>query len=129
MKNYEKTEMVLSIIGAVVSAITTLLYLSSYNTGIGKVVVFVILAALFGASVVFVSMDKINNTSEAVGVGILLLFLMPIISIVMTYCLLFVWAIGAFIIKIFSIFGWSTFGIVLAVLIGLFFYALHEIFG
>lgn len=129
MRNYEKVEAVLSIIGAVVSGGTTILYLSNNNTGIGKMLFFVILIALFGASVVFVSMDKINSTSEAVGVGILLVLIMPIISIVMTYCLLVVWTIGAFVIKIFSIFGWGTFGIIAAALIGLFFYALHEIFG
>ena len=129
MRNYEKVEAVLSIIGAVVSGGTTVLYLSNNNTGIGKMVLFVILIALFGASVVFVSMDKIKSTTEAVGIGILLVLIMPIISIVMTYCLLVVWTISAFVIKIFSIFGWATFGIVAAILIGLFFYVLHELIG
>lgn len=129
MKNYEKVEVVLSIIGAIVSGVSTILYLSSNSVGIGKMVVFTILAAVVGASVVFGAMDSVRNTDGAVAAGILLVLLMPIISVVMTYCFLFIFAIGAFVIKIFSIFGWSTFGIIAAILIGLFFYVLHELIG
>ncbi len=129
MKNYEKVEAVLSIIGAIVSVISTILYLCSNSVGIGKSVVLTILSLVVGASVVFSTMDNIRNTDEAVVVGILLVLFMPIISVVMTYCFLFIFAIGAFVIKIFSIFGWSTFGIIAAILIGLFFYVLHELIG
>lgn len=128
-KKYEKVQMVQSVIGAIVSGVSSSLYLNSNEIGVGKIVVFTILAAVVGAAVVFGAMDSVRNTDEAIAVGILLDLVMPIISIVATYCFMFVYAIGAFVIKVFSIFGWSTFGIVAAILIGLFFYVLHELIG
>lgn len=129
MKNYEKVEVVLSVIGAIVSGVSAILYLNSNNVGMGKIVVFTILATVVGASIIFGAMDNVRNTDGAVAVGVLLDLVMPIISVIMTYCFLFIYAIGAFVIKIFSIFGWSTFAIIAAVLIGLFFYVLHELIG
>lgn len=130
MKSYEKGESIISIIGGIVSAVSSALYLErNYDINTGGMIVFTILAFVTGASIVLCTMDSITDESGAIVIGILLVLVMPIISIVVSYGCVFIYAIVKFIVKIFGKFGWSTFGIILAIPIAIFFWLLHEIFG